>query len=373
MLPYRTDQRQTCRRYKKTILSRDRNDMRTALLFFFLTGTFLISGCATVPRPVPPLPSQERTLKDVCRQYNMDCRWDGMSQTVAMNYKGKKIQAMAGSNIVIVNGDRISLSGPIVRRRGVLIVPADFDRLVVGPSAKPQEDYIKGAYTGLLKTIIVDAGHGGRDPGAIGYGGLEEKDIDLDIAKRVGKDFEAAGLKVVMTRDDDEFITLQERTALASKVGADLFVSIHSNAHKNRRSRGTEVYYSGALSDEDKSEDQRIENEKKLVAHLKMRKDIDDLKGIVVDMLYAHKLGLSPGLADAVSRTLSRDAGITARGSKPERFFVLRNTLIPAVLVEVGFITNPNEAGLLKNPEYRQRIADTVTKSILRYAYDSGL
>jgi N-acetylmuramoyl-L-alanine amidase len=290
-----------------------------------------------------------------------------------MTFQGKKIQAMAGSNIVVVNGDRVALSGPIVRWRGSLIVPPDFERLVVGPSAKPQEDYIKGAYTGLLKTIIVDAGHGGRDAGAIGYGGLEEKDVNLDIAKRVRKDFEAAGLKVVMTRDDDEFITLQERTALASRIGADLFVSIHANAHKNRRSRGTEVYYSGALSEEDKSEAQRLENEKNLVSHLQMSKDNADVKGIVVDMLYAHKLSLSPGLADSVSRTLSREAGIAARGSKPERFFVLRNTLIPAVLVEVGFITNPNEAGLLRSPEYRQRLADSITKSILRYAYDSGL
>ena len=337
------------------------------LLFLFL------AGCATVPRVVPPLPQQERTLKDVCRQYNMDCRWDGMSQTVSMTYQGKKIQAMAGSNIVVVNGDRIALSAPLFRRKGSLIVPPDFDRLVVGPSAKPQEDYIKGAYTGLLKTIIVDAGHGGHDAGAIGCGGLKEKDVNLDIARKVKKDFEAAGLKVVMTRDDDEFITLQDRTAVASRTGADLFVSIHSNAHKNRRSRGTEVYYPGALSDEDKSDAQRLLNEKSIVSHLQISKDSGDVKGIVLDMLYAHKLSLSPGLADSVSRTLSREAGIAARGSKPERYFVLRNTLIPAVLVEVGFITNPNEAGLLKSPEYRQRLADSITKSILRYAYDSGL
>jgi N-acetylmuramoyl-L-alanine amidase len=347
--------------------------MRVIFLAFSFLSVLFIAGCATMPPPVPPQPSAERTLKDVCRQYNMDCRWDGMSQTVSMNYKGRKIQAMAGSNILVINGDRVAMSGPVITRRGSHIVPPDFERLVVGISAKPQEDYIKGAYTGLLRTIIVDAGHGGHDPGAIGCGGVQEKDINLDIAKRVGKAFEAAGLKVVLTRDDDEFITLQDRTVIASKIGADLFVSIHSNAHKNRRSRGTEVYYAGALSDEDKSEAQRLENEKKMVAALKMDKKNDDLKGIIVDMLYTHKLGLSPGMADAVSRTLSREAGVTARGSKPERFYVLRNTLIPAVLVEVGFISNPNEAKLLKNPDYCQKLAETITKSILRYAYDSGL
>jgi N-acetylmuramoyl-L-alanine amidase len=347
--------------------------MRVVFLAFSFFSVLFIAGCATVPPPVPPAPSAERTLKDICRQYNMDCRWDGMSQTVSMTYQGRKIQAMAGSNILVINGDRVAMSAPIVTRRGSHIVPPDFERLVVGLSARPQEDYIKGAYTGLLRTIIVDAGHGGRDPGAVGYGGVQEKDINLDIAKEVKKAFEAVGLKVIATRDDDEFISLQDRTLLASKSGADLFVSIHSNAHKNRRSRGTEVYYAGALSDEDKSEAQRLENEKRLVAALKMDKNNNDLKGIVVDMLYAHKLSLSPGMADAVSRTLSREAGVSTRGSKPERYYVLRNTLIPAVLVEVGFITNPNEARLLKSPEYRQKLAETITKSILRYAYDSGL
>jgi N-acetylmuramoyl-L-alanine amidase len=147
-------------------------------------------------------------------------------------------------------------------------------------------------------------------------------------------------------------------------------VSIHANAHKSRRARGIEVYYSSALSDEDKSETQRMENEKKLVSRLKMRKGSDDVKGIVLDMLYAHKLGLSPGLADSVSRSLSRETGGAARGSKPERYYVLRNTLVPAILIEVGFISNPGESALLKDPEYRRRLADSITKSILRYAYD---
>jgi N-acetylmuramoyl-L-alanine amidase len=346
--------------------------MKILYLTLSLTTMLFVAGCATMPVP-PPQPPGERTLKAVCTQYNMDCRWDGMSQTISMTYQGRKIQAMAGSNVVVVNGDRVALSGPIVRRRGSLIVPADFERLVVGPSAKPQEDYMKGAYTGLLRKIIVDAGHGGRDPGAIGCSRTEEKDVVLDIARKVRKDFEAAGIQVVMTRDDDQFISLQDRTLLASKAGADLFVSIHANSHKSRRSRGIEVYYSTVLNDEDKSESQRLDNEKSLVSTLKMRKDIDDLKGIVVDMLYAYRLSLSPGLADAVARSLSRETSGAARGSKPERYYVLRNTLIPAVLVEVGFISNPNESGLLRSPEYRQRLADSITKSVLRYAYDSGL
>ncbi len=302
----------------------------------------------------------------------MDLSWDGISQTVSMSYKGKKIQAMVGSNIVIVGGNRVALSAPLSRQHGAVIVPPDFESLIVGPAAKPQEDYMKGLGMEILRKVVVDAGHGGKDPGAIGYGGLQEKDVNLDIARRVKKNFEAAGIQVVMTRDSDEFISLADRTVVATQPGVDLFVSIHSNSNKSRRSHGVEVYYAGDLSLDDKDDDQRRENEKKMASLLQMRSDIPDLRGIVCSMLYCRKLGLSPGLADEVARRLSHEAGGEARGSKPERYYVLRNTLIPAILVEVGFITNPRESGLLKDGDYRQKIADSITKSVLRYVYASG-
>ena len=338
--------------------------------FFFLM--VFLAGCATVPRGISPVGSQE-TLQGLCSRYNMDCRWDGISQTVDMEYSGKKIRALIGSNIVLIDNNRLALSDVLRRRKGAIILPADFEQVVIGSSAKPQEEYQKAAYAGRIKKVMIDAGHGGKDPGAIGYRGVKEKDINLDIAQRVARAFEAAGIKTVLTRDGDEFITLQERTERASQSGVDLFVSIHANANKSRGANGVEVYYADPLGIEDRFSDQRRINEKKLVAQLNMSKENADVRKIIADMLYCYKLSLSPGLADMVARGLSFEVSGKARGSKPQRYYVLRNTLIPAVLVEVGFITNPAEAGLLQDKAYRQRIADAITKNILRYGNDSGM
>lgn len=341
---------------------------RPALLLVLL----FLAGCATAPRVMMPSGPQE-TLQGFCRKYNIDCRWDGVSQAVNMVYSGKKISALVDSNIVIVDGKRLALSDALRRRHGAVVIPSDFERVVIGPAAKPQEDYLKGAATGRLKKVVVDAGHGGKDPGAIGHRGLKESFITLDIARRVAKNFEELGIRAVLTRDTDEFISLQRRTEIASQANADLFISIHANAHKNRRSHGVEVYYAAPLSLEDKLEAQRRVNEKKLFSAVNMQTTNPDVRGIVADMLYAYRLSLSPGLADSVARGMSSEISCEPRGSKPQRYYVLRNTLVPAVLIEVGFITNPTEAGLLQDKGYRQKIADAVTRNVLRCANDEGM
>jgi N-acetylmuramoyl-L-alanine amidase len=335
---------------------------------FFLLMVSL-AGCATVPRGGSLPPSQD-TLQGLCARYNIDCRWDGISQTVDMAYAGKKIRALIGSNIVLVDNNRLALSDVLRRRRGAIMLPADFEQVVIGSSAKPQDDYQKAARAGRIKKVMIDAGHGGKDPGAIGYRGIKEKDINLDIALRLAQAFEAAGISAVLTRSGNEFVSLQDRTEQASQWGVDLFVSIHSNANKTRGASGVEVYYADPLGIEDKLSDQRRVNEKKLVAHLNMDRENADVRKIIADMLYSYKLSLSPGLAEAMARGLSFEISGKARGSKPQRYYVLRNTLIPAVLIEVGFITNPEEARLLQDKMYRQKIADAITKSVLRYGND---
>ncbi|MBF0122474.1 MAG: N-acetylmuramoyl-L-alanine amidase [Candidatus Omnitrophica bacterium] len=338
----------------------------------FLCVMVFLAGCATVPRAVPPSTSQE-TLQALCARYNMECRWDGISQTVDMTYARRKIRALVGSNIVLVDNNRLALSDGLRRKKGAIMVPADFEQVVIGTSGKPQDAYQKVARAGRIKKVMIDAGHGGKDPGAVGYRGVREKDINLDIALRAAEAFQAAGIKAVLTRDSDDFITLQERTERASQSGVDLFVSIHANANKSRGASGVEVYYADPLGIEDKFSDQRRINEKKFVAPLNMNKENVDVRKIIADMLYSYKLSLSPGLAESVARGLSFEISGKARGSKPQRYYVLRNTLIPAVLIEVGFITNPEEAKLLQDKSYRQRIADAITKNVLRYGNASGM
>ncbi|MEI6438289.1 MAG: N-acetylmuramoyl-L-alanine amidase [Candidatus Omnitrophota bacterium] len=343
---------------------------RPLILLFCL---FLVAGCASVPKPGLPRPMGDVSAQELCRKYNIECRWDSISQTITMFYLDKKVQGLVGSDMVLVGKDRIALSAPLYRKRGAVMLPPDFERAVFGPSSQPQEDYVRGIQSGRLKKVVVDAGHGGKDPGAIGVAGLKEKDVVLDIARRVKKSFEESGVTVVMTRDTEDFVTLADRTAIASQPDVDLFISIHANANKTRGANGIEAYYAGTLSRDDRTEDQRKANEKKICSLYNMRSDIPDLRDIVTDMLYSYKRSVSPGLSDAVARGLSQAVPRQSRGSKPERFFVLRNTLIPAVLVEVGFVTNPKEAALLKDSAFRQRLAESITKSVLRFVYASGI
>ena len=337
--------------------------------FLLVVLAAFVAGCAAGPRlaPLPP----ERTLEGLCGKYSLNCSWDGVSQTVTMYYRGQKIQALVGSNIVIAGASKLVLSAPLGRRQGAVVVPEDFERTVLSP------ERIAAAGTSgagrLFARVVVDAGHGGKDSGALGFCSIKEKDIDLDLAKRVARNFRDAGVDVILTRDQDEFISLDGRTDLSSRPDVDFFLSIHANANKNHRARGVEVYYSATLGKEDRSEDQRRHNEKKICGLFNMRKDSEVLNRIVTGMLYAHKMRMSAAMADAVSRGMVTDLGQSSRGSKTARYFVLRNTLVPAILVEVGFISNPREATLLKDSHYRQKIADAITQSLMRYAYATGL
>ena len=335
----------------------------------FAAVVFFGAGCATVPRQ--PVAVTGQTLEDLCGRYALDCNWDAVAQTVTMNHKGQRIQVLVGSNIVVIGKAKVVLSRPLERRHGAVVVPEDFERLVLSHAPVPGEAAVLDLRLGK---VVVDAGHGAKDPGAIGFHGMKEKDVNLDIAARIARELRARGVEVIEARSSDVFLSLAERTRLASVAGADLFLSIHANASKSRRAAGFEVYAPGVLALQDRVDAQRRENERRLFGALNMRKDAEDLRKIVADMLYTAKLKESPRLAASVSRGLTDALGKNGRGgSRTARFYVLRNTLIPSVLIEVGFITNPREAVQLKNPAYRQKIAEAVVQGVMRYAYGTGM
>jgi N-acetylmuramoyl-L-alanine amidase len=336
---------------------------------FWLIMLLFSAGCATVPRTPAVIDGQ--SLEGLCSKYALDCAWDGVAQTVTLHYHGQRVQAMVGSNIVLAGDAKVVLSRPLERRRGAVIVPADFERLIL---VQPLPGVVPVVSGWKLGKVVIDAGHGAKDPGAVGFHRLKEKDIVLDVAHRIAKGLRDEGVDVIETRDRDVFLSLPERTLAASRPGIDLFISVHANASKSKRARGFEVYASGALSLQDKADDQRRENVRNLCGLLNMRKDPGDLRDIVADMLYTTKLNETPKLAAMVSRSLAEALGQNLRGSsKTARFYVLRNTLIPSVLIEIGFITNPKEAIQLKEPAYRQKIADAVVQSVMRYTYGTGM
>lgn len=331
---------------------------RVTFLLFFL-GVF-IAGCATVPTP-PPV-TEQGFLKQLCRANGIQLEWDSLNQTVTLEKDKLTAKAMVGSRVVILDQETILLSAPLKRSENKILVPADFKSKVIDRFIR--REAVTG---GKFLTIVVDAGHGGKDPGATARTGLKEKNVVLDISKRLNRILEDKGVKVVMTRSRDEFITLQERTQIASRSKADLFVSIHANSNPNRSVRGMEVYCARELSHRDQREDQRQKNTRLLLNRMSMKKNVPALDNIIADMLYTHKQSESGLLSMSVARDAAGTIKIPNRGGKTAGFFVLRNTLIPAILIEVGYLTNTEEERFLSKGESRQRIAEAIALSILNY------
>ncbi len=311
-------------------------------------------------------------LQEVCIRYNVDWTWDGVTQVVILEYKGNKAKALVGSDTVLVGKEKIKLSAPLRRSNSTIYVPEDFETKVITPFGAPSGVSIPKMDVSRLRAykVIIDPGHGGRDPGAQGRSGVKEKEVVLDIAKRVKMLLEEASIQVVMTRHGDEFISLAERTEIASNSDADIFVSIHANSNPMRKMQGMESYYVKTQHKNDLDENQRQKNEEIFVKKLNMK--YSPLLGhVVADMMYVFKAEESVSLAQSIVQQGSEHVQTPNRGARTCRFFVVRNTLIPAVLVEVGFLTNRQEEKRLNMPSYRQKIAEAIAHSVIRYANDS--
>jgi N-acetylmuramoyl-L-alanine amidase len=217
--------------------------------------------------------------------------------------------------------------------------------------------------------IVVDAGHGGKDLGAKGHGGLLEKDVNLAIALRL-RDILKSRYKysVVLSRGDDTFLSLEKRGAIANKKNADVFVSVHANAAERRGAYGVETYYLGDGKSEQAQETAARENREDLA-----RKSEDkQTQLILADLMGASKMKDSGALAGTVQKRLVQSMSkkyskIKNLGAKQGSFFVLHAPKMPSILVEVGFVTNPREERRLKQNAYLDRLAASIAQGIAEY------
>lgn len=226
---------------------------------------------------------------------------------------------------------------------------------VVKPLLKP----------GKIRRIVVDPGHGGKDPGAVGPGGLQEKDVVLAIGTLVAKRIRDLGIDAVMTRSTDVFIELQERTAIANQVGADLFVSVHANAAVNRKASGVETYYLNLAKTEKAAQLAARENGTSL-------EKVSVLQAVLFDLMANYKLKDSAHLAEEVQRALVRrmkgdDPATKDLGVKQGPFYVLVGATMPSILVESAFISNPQDEEKLANPRFLEMTADGIVDGITAY------
>jgi N-acetylmuramoyl-L-alanine amidase len=218
--------------------------------------------------------------------------------------------------------------------------------------------------------IVIDAGHGGHDTGTIGPNGLLEKDVVLDVAKRLGRLLEARlGAEVIYTRQDDTFIPLETRTAIANRERADLFISIHANSSRDSDARGVETYYLNFTSSPEALEVAAREN-------AVSEKSIHELQDLVKKIALKEKIEESREFAGDVQESLYgglalNNAGIRNRGTKKAPFIVLIGANMPSILAEISFVSNPTDERKLETSEHRQRIAESLYRGVSKYV--SGL
>ncbi len=214
--------------------------------------------------------------------------------------------------------------------------------------------------------IVIDPGHGGHDTGTIGPNGLEEKDLVLEVGRRLGKMLETRmGAEVVYTRKDDTFIPLETRTAIANQQRADLFISIHANSSHDPAARGVETYYLNFTSSPEALEVAAREN-------AVSEKSIYELQDLVKKIALKEKIEESREFAGDVQASLhsglaSKSPGIRNRGVKKAPFIVLIGANMPSILAEISFVSNPGDEHHLETSEYRQKIAESLYRGIAKY------
>jgi N-acetylmuramoyl-L-alanine amidase len=217
-----------------------------------------------------------------------------------------------------------------------------------------------------IRKIVLDPGHGGKDPGAIGVGGIAEKDVVLNVARKLATKLrQEMGVEVVLTRKDDSFVPLEDRTAIANAENADLFVSLHTNASPNGEARGLETYYLDNTTDEASI---RLASRENGTA----RNKLSDLQFILSDMTQNMKLEGSITLAHRLQSALvgtmtSKMADVRDLGVKKALFYVLVGARMPSVLVEMFFITNRVEGRAMASDDYQNAVVDSLYEGIQKY------
>jgi N-acetylmuramoyl-L-alanine amidase len=215
----------------------------------------------------------------------------------------------------------------------------------------------------------IDAGHGGVDPGAIGHDGVYEKSIVLAAAKALKAALEETGrYKAVLTRTDDSFIRLRERIAIARRVDADLFVSLHADSIKDSSLRGLSVYtLSENASDNEAEALATSENKADIVAGIDLSQQEPEVTNILIDLAQRRTMNYSARLAGYVVHELERETKLLTRPHRFAGFAVLKAPDVPSVLVELGFLSNREDSRRLNDPAYRRKVATGLTRAIDRY------
>ncbi len=346
---------------------------------FFLTA-ILLNGCATVPTgpgfaalPIYNIRGVSYTpLISLCEQRGISWDYDTFTRNITLNKDLHRINLKVGETLILVDGKSRNLADPVDMHQGTVVVPLKFKERYLDVLFRE----IRPAHARFpriplrIKSVVIDAGHGGNDPGAIGRTGLREKNVNLDIARRLAKLLGDEGVRIVMTRSTDRFIPLSRRVDIANNSNAGLFISIHSNANRVRGLNGLEVYYVSANLSDSRRALNAAQHSRLNLDNSWFASDSINLKATLWDMIYASSRAESITLARSICRSIDHESETKVLGIKGANFYVLKGVRMPAVLIEIGFVSNPHEELLLKNSYYRQQIAESIAAGIDNYARD---
>ncbi len=284
------------------------------------------------------------------------------------NTKGKRVVFGLKNNVNIVK--KFILDANAQNKKYRLVID-----LEVGATSNTKSNNNKNTTyynPNKKKVIVLDPGHGGKDPGAIGaYNKTYEKNITLSMGKELKKHLEKAGFEVYMTRSTDIFIPLRKRVEIARNYHADLFISIHADSAKNKKAQGLSIYtLSEVASDKEAASLAESENKADIIDGMDFSDNSADINDVLISLSQNDSRNKSSKFSSYVVQEMNKKVKLMPDTHRFAGFAVLKAPDIPSVLLELGFLSNYTEEKYLRQPSYRNKLAEAVTKAVVRYFKD---
>lgn len=321
-----------------------------ALLLIFATS------CATASYRSNGIITPDSDYIDIlnfCKKNQFQYSFDTIDDLIKVYSPDREAKLLLNSLVATLDGSLFYLKKPPLYFKGKIFLPRQLAKVIISG------EFVNFRPLFNIKKIVIDPGHGGKDPGAISPRGLKEKTVNLMISRYLKEELQKYGFDVVLTRTRDVFLSLAERTNIAKKNNADLFISIHANSNRSSKVDGVEIYY--LRPSQLKSRERSV-----MLARsesFQERNIPTDVKAILWDMLISKNYGFSVELSDILYLTF-KNLGFKAKPPIKSGFYVLRYAYVPSVLVETGYLSNRYDEIALRKKHYQKQIASAIALAV---------
>ena len=301
-----------------------------------------------------------------------------LENNLSLGHNDRKLVFLISASYVIFDGDIYNFSYPLRVIGGKYYLPVTTLSVIL-PKFDSQFTYDENRkeitvaartfQSSKIDLVVIDAGHGGKDPGAVGKRSYE-KNLTLNISQKVARALAERGVNVLLTRNTDEFVELRKRAQLANDNKADLFISIHCNASRYSNRRGTEVFILSTSKVTDERVQEAIATENSVVSKYEGASALshyDGLDFVLKDMTLSEHLLASNDLAHCVQEEMVKETGFNDRGVKQGPFYVLKGAFMPAILIELGFISNATQEKQLNSATYQTKFINAIVNGVIKF------